>query len=140
MTLQWLAIGHLYWAGLGLYVLLRVLRPGEQAVGRPAALFGALAFALCDPLFIHLGNLNLIVVLSWLPWVFAAFVVSLQRRSLAWAALAALLFAVGNYAGHAQSSYYIGLALAVYALANVAAQWTAGRGFPPALVSAGRVC
>ncbi|MEZ4557778.1 MAG: hypothetical protein R2854_15260 [Caldilineaceae bacterium] len=30
-TMQWLAIGHLYWAGLGVYVLLRVLQPGGAA-------------------------------------------------------------------------------------------------------------
>ena len=28
-TLQWLSIGHLYWAGLGVYVLLRTLRLGK---------------------------------------------------------------------------------------------------------------
>ena len=57
-TMQWLAIGHLYWAGLGVYVLLRVLRPGGRPVARLGALLGGLAFALgsiaplhlmCDP-------------------------------------------------------------------------------------------
>ncbi|MEZ4718193.1 MAG: hypothetical protein R2851_19175 [Caldilineaceae bacterium] len=72
-TMQWLAIGHLYWAGLGVYVLLRVLRPGGRPVARHRGAFlGGLAFALSDALFIHLGNLNLIAVLSWLPWIFAA--------------------------------------------------------------------
>ena len=42
-ALQSLAIGHLYWAGLGMYVLLRTLRWNESPVVRPAALLGAVA-------------------------------------------------------------------------------------------------
>ncbi|MCB0073259.1 MAG: hypothetical protein KDE20_17440 [Caldilineaceae bacterium] len=45
-TMQWLAIGHLYWAGLGVYVLLRALRPGGRSVARLGALLGGLAWAL----------------------------------------------------------------------------------------------
>ena len=112
--MQWLSIGHLWWAGLGVYALCRVL-----GISRAAALFAGTAFAFSDPLLIHLGNLNLIAVLSWLGWVLAAFHLALTRRSLAWAGAAGLLFAVANYAGHAQSSYYIGLAVAGY--------WVIGR-------------
>jgi hypothetical protein len=114
--MQWLSIGHLWWAGLGVYALCRVL-----GISRPAALFAGMAFAFSDPLLIHLGNLNLIVVLSWLGWVLAAFHLALTRRSLAWAGIAGLLFAIANYAGHAQSSYYIGLAVAGY--------WVLGIGY-----------
>ncbi len=113
-TMQWLAIGHLYWAGLGMFVLLRTMVFDGQSVGRPAAMLGALAFQFSDAFFIHLGNLNLIAVLSWMPWVFAAYLIALDRRSMRWTVVAALLFTVANYAGHAQSSYYIGLALAAY--------------------------
>jgi hypothetical protein len=115
-TMQWLAIGHIYWAGLGLYVMLRVLCPGGVALSRPAALFGAIAFQFSDPLLLHLGNLNLIAVLSWLPWVLATFHLALQQRRLSWAVVAGVLFAVANYAGHAPSTVYIGLALGVYGL------------------------
>ena len=107
-TMQWLTIGHLYWAGLGLYVLLRVLRPGGMDISRPAALFGAIAFQFSDPLLLHLGNLNLMAVLSWLPWILAAFQLALSRRQIGWAVLAGILFAVANYAGHAPSTVYIG--------------------------------
>lgn len=106
--MQWLSIGHLWWAGLGVYALVRTL--GHS---RAAALLAGLAFGFSDALFIHLGNLNLIAVLSWLGWILAAFHRAVSQRSLAWAAGAAGLFAVANYAGHAQSSYYIGLALGV---------------------------
>jgi hypothetical protein len=118
-ALQWFAIGHIYWAGLGLYCLLRTVHWvhwNGRPVGRGAALFAALAFQFSDPLLIHLGNLNLIAVLSWLPWVLAAHQRALAEGRLRWAALAALLFALANYAGHAQSTLYVGLALAVYTL------------------------
>lgn len=118
-VMQWLAISHLFWAGLGMYVLLRTWqwRPG-QPLSRPAALFGALAFQFSDPLLTHLGNLNLIAVLSWLPWCLAAYEQALTRRSLRWTGVAALLFAISTYAGHAQSTFYIALALGLYTLGH----------------------
>ncbi len=103
----------------------------DGSVSPPAALFGALAFQFSDAFFIHLGNLNLIAVLSWLPWVFAAYLIALDRRSLRWAVIAALLFTVANYAGHAQSSYYIGLALAAYTVVWVAVEIVDVRGQQP---------
>lgn len=114
-AMQWLTIGHLYWAGLGLYVFLRTWpwRPG-QSLSRPAALFGALAFQFSDPLLIHLGNLNLIAVLSWLPWTLAAYHQALTQQSRRWLALAVLLFAISTYAGHAQSTFYVALTIALY--------------------------
>lgn len=119
-TLQALAVGHLYWAGLGMYVLLRTLCWPSAPVSRPAALFAAILFAFADPLLIHLGNLNLIAVLSWLPWVLAAFVCGLKGERWRWAGIAGVLLAVGSYAGHAQSTLYIGLALVVLTIG-----WTA---------------
>lgn len=125
-TMQGLVVGHLFWAGLGMYMLLRTLRWPDAPVSRPAALFGALAFALADPLLIHFGNLNLIAVLSWTPWVLAAFVRGLQNGRWLWAGIAGLLFALGSYAGHAQSSLYIGLALALLTVG-----WTVTDVFAP---------
>ena len=112
-TLQWMAQLHIFWAGLGMYALVRSLRWQSWEPSRPAALFAAIAFQFSDPLLTHLGNLNLIAVLAWMPWILAAFQLSLRRKSLRWAAIAALLFAIANYAGHAQSSMYIGLALLI---------------------------
>jgi len=114
--MQWLSIGHLWWAGLGVYALTRVL-----GISRRAAFLAGVAFAFSDPLLIHLGNLNLIAVLSWLGWILAAFHLSIARRSLGWAACAGLFFAIANYAGHAQSSYYLGLAVMIY--------WALGIGY-----------
>lgn len=116
--MQLLSIGHLWWAGLGVYALVRTL--GHS---RPAALLAGLAFGLCDMLFIHLGNLNLIAVLSWSGWVLTACHLALTRRSLPWAAVAAVLFAIANYAGHAQSSYYLAMTVGIYSLGRMGADY-----------------
>lgn len=123
-ALQGQVVGHIYWAGLGMYVLLRTLRWPQRPVSRPAAFFAAITFAFADPLLIHFGNLNLIAVLSWMPWVLAAFVRGLQTSRWIWAGVAGVLFAVGNYAGHAQSTLYIGLALLIFTIG-----WTATAAF-----------
>ncbi|MEZ4675448.1 MAG: hypothetical protein R2932_14540 [Caldilineaceae bacterium] len=116
-VMQWLVVGHLYWAGLGMYVFLRIwLRAPEKQLSRPAAFFGAVAFAFCDPFLLHIGNLNLIAVLSWLPWILAAYQQALYWHSLRWAAIAGFLFAFANFAGHAQSTFYIGLIVSLYTL------------------------
>ena len=109
--MQFLSIGHFWWAALGVYTLSRTL--GHS---RPAALLAGLAFGLCDILFIHLGNLNLIAVLSWSGWILTACHLALTRRSLPWAGVAAVLCAIANYAGHAQSSYYLAMIVAIYSL------------------------
>ena len=116
--MQLLSIGHLWWAALGVYILSRTL-----GCSRPAALLAGLAFGLCDILFIHLGNLNLIAVLSWSGWILAACHRALTRRSLTWVGVAAALFAIANYAGHAQSSYFLGMAVGIYSLAVLAVQY-----------------
>lgn len=118
-TLQWLSVLHLFWAGLGMYVLLRTLIWETEPVSRLAAMFGATAFMFCDPLLIHIGNLNLIAVLSWLPWMLAPYARALRTNSLRWIGVAALLFAVSTYAGHAQSTAYVGIALVLYTIGQV---------------------
>ncbi len=127
-TMQWLVLGHIAWAGLGMYLLLRTLRWPRIPLCRPAALFGALAFMFCDPILVHLGNLNLIAVLSWLPWLLAAYSRGFATGRWIWFGVAAILFALANYAGHAQSTLYLGIALAVYTLGWVLQQWSSKTG------------
>ena len=140
-ALQTLSFAHIAWAGLGMYVLLRTLRwpraAGAAPVARPAALLAALAFQFSDPLLIHLGNLNLIAVLSWLPWLLAVYLRGLDSGRFGWTALAGVLLALSVYAGHAQSTLYLGLALGVVTVGWLLVQrpaawlpwtvWTGGR-------------
>ena len=129
VALQWLSIGHIWFAGAGMYLLLaRGLR-----VRRVAALTGALAFMFSDAFLTHFGNLNFNGVASWLPWVFWAYAGSWTVRSagvetgtqsspvtrdafrnLGRAALAGLLLAIATLAGHIQATLFIALALVIY--------------------------
>ena len=124
--MQLLGIGHLWWAGLGACALARTL-----GCSRPAALLAGVAFGLSDHLFMRVGNLNLIAVLSWSGWILAACHLALTRRSLVWAGAAAALFAIANYAGHAQSSYYLGMAVAIYSAGVLGVRHWASSTGPP---------
>jgi hypothetical protein len=109
-AMQWLSMGHIWFAGAGMYLLLvRGLR-----IGRVPALAGAIAFMFADPFLVHFGNLNLNAVASWLPWVFWAYLGALRNGSLWRAALSGLLLAVATLAGHIQTTLFIILALGVY--------------------------
>jgi len=137
-AMQALSMGHVWFAGAGMYLLLaRGLR-----LRRVPALAGALAFMFSDAFIVHFGNLNFNAVASWLPWVFWAYVSSLdavaegapaepgQASSLAgrryervarlWrAALPGILLGIATLAGHIQSTLFILLALAVYSVLYV---------------------
>ena len=124
-ALQWLSIGHIWFAGAGMYLLL------ARGIGlrRVAALSGALAFMFSDAFLTHFGNLNLNTVASWLPWVFWVFsgnlkleagdhsllVTRYSLRYFASAALAGVLLGIATLAGHIQVTLFIVLALVVYA-------------------------
>jgi hypothetical protein len=133
-TMQWLSIIHLWWAGAGMYLLLRLRRWRHYGghLSRWASLVGALAFMLSDGFLTHFGNLNLIAVASWLPWVFWAYLrgTGEGRPQLRWAAVAGVLLGLATLAGHAQMTLFIILALVVYTGLDIYLAWgrgTAGR-------------
>lgn len=128
--LELLSIAHFFWAGAGMFFLLRRLltRPdGPAAAGSVtwwAALAGSLAFMFSDPLLTHFGNYNLLAAASWLPWVLWAF----SRRSDGRAALLAGLFlGIATLAGHPQTTLTLMLALVVLTLVDSYAAWDAER-------------
>ena len=142
-ALQGLSIGHVWFAGAGMYLLLaRGLR-----VRRVAALAGGLAFMFSDPFIVHFGNLNFNAVASWLPWVFWAYLAGLEGGNangkwqmangkwqmasalrfaicdlqfavcnLRFAALSGVLLAIATLAGHIQATLFIVLALVIYSI------------------------
>ncbi len=111
-TLEGLSLLHFWWMGLGTYIFLRELPRGRR-LNRWAALAGALAMTFSDPMLVHFGNLNLIAVASWLPWVLWAFRRGEIGPNWRWTAGAGLLLGIGTLAGHPQMSLFIGLALAL---------------------------
>lgn len=66
LGLNVLVLLHLMWAGIGVYKLLR-----QGGLGRPAAIFGGLAFEMAPTMFVHLGagHLMLLLAVCWTPWL-----------------------------------------------------------------------
>jgi len=67
-SLQDMSVLHVWFAGAGMYLFL-VRGFGLRRIG---ALAGALTFMFSDVFLTHFGNLNLNAALSWLPWIFWA--------------------------------------------------------------------
>jgi len=67
-SLQAMSVAHVWFAGAGMYLF---LARGYE-LRRVGALAGALAFMFSDVFLTHFGNLNLNAALSWLPWIFWA--------------------------------------------------------------------
>ena len=57
---------HLFWGGLGMYLLLR-----QEGISVSAALLGALAFEAMPKLLAHYGagHISLVYAISWTPWL-----------------------------------------------------------------------
>jgi hypothetical protein len=125
-TMQWLSILHFWWAGVGMYLLLRLRswRSDGDQLNRWASLAGALAFMFSDAFITHFGNLNLIAVASWTPWVFWAYVQAIgsEKLALRWSVAGGALLGVATLAGHPQVTLFIVLALGVYTFF----EWVAG--------------
>ena len=113
--LVWMAVLHIFLAGLFMYLCLRYSEPGRP-LRLPAALAGAVAYMFSDLFIVHFGNLNLIAVAAWLPLIFLFFWRALRTRSLGLAVAAGAAFGLSTLEGHLQITLYIGLALVVTAV------------------------
>ena len=112
-ALEWLVVLHVWLAGAGMYLLLRLALPPAPGWGRRLVppLFAALAFMFSDVFVTHIGNLNIVAVSAWLPWGFGALYLSFSRRAVAWAAVAGVVLGVAALAGHAQMTLIVSGAL-----------------------------
>jgi hypothetical protein len=133
-ALEWMAVLHVYLAGLFMYLCLRYLEPGRP-LRLPAATGGALAFMFSDLFIVHFGNLNLIAVTAWLPLVFLLFWRALRGRSLGLAAGAGVALGLSTLEGHLQITLYIGLALVITAIFEAASARRSGKGWAWSLLA-----
>jgi hypothetical protein len=106
-----LAVGHIVWAGIGMWVFAGMWRLPD--FGRAVSM---LAFALGGYLIGRLGSFPTVAVAAWFPWIYWAIHRVMQqpgwwRISMLAGATALLLLA-----GHAQTAYYVLLAAAAYTL------------------------
>ncbi len=107
--MQWLALLHIWWAGVTTYFLARGLR-----LWRMPALLAAAAFMFSDLFLVHFGNLNLIAVASWLPLALLGVHHSLENGRLRGALAAGLALGIGGLAGHIQMTLYSLMAVAMW--------------------------
>lgn len=111
---EWLmgiiAVLHVLWAGLGMFAFARTLglRPFAAAVS-------GLSFMLSGYLIARLGFLSMTTAYAWLPWLLLGVERIVTRCRLADALLLGLMLGLQLLAGHAQTSFYSGLALVAYA-------------------------
>ena len=108
-VMEGLVVFHVWLAAVTTYVLIRSL-----GLRRPAAVLGALAFALSDLFVTHIGNLNLNATAAWMPLALWATRQALNRQSARWAGGAGAILAVAALAGHAQLLLFLGVLLALY--------------------------
>lgn len=104
-----IAVLHVLWAGLGMFAFARALglRPFSAAVS-------GLSFMLSGYLIARLSFLSMTAAYAWLPWLLLAVERLIVRRRLADALLLGLMLGLQLLAGHAQTSFHSGLALAAY--------------------------
>jgi hypothetical protein len=106
-SLSWMMVGHMWWAALGSFVLLRHLR-----LGFCAAVFGGVVTAGAPYAVAHLaeGHYAQICVFAWLPWICWRFERFLASDGRHWKLLS-ILVAITFFAGHVQELYYLMLLL-----------------------------
>ncbi len=118
---------HFWLAGVGMYLFLRYLTPGDSII---PPLFGALAFMFSGYFIIHFGNLNLIAQVAWLPFVFLFYHRSLSEGRPGLAGWAGVFLVIAASAGHVQPLLIILVSLAgdlLYHLALATAKWWRAR-------------
>ncbi len=129
-AIEGLVILHIFLAGLTMYFCLRWLQP-EDPLSRPAAVLGGLAFMFSGVFVNHIGNLNLIAVVAWLPLIFICLhraILSRQPRvQTGWALAGGVAFGLSTLAGHGQMTFLVAAFLGFYALYQTVAtrQWSA---------------
>ena len=94
LAYSWSVILHLWWAGLGVALLLRTF--GTQ---RSAAFAGGVAYMLSGPVWFRVIHLNFLHGLAWLPWVALGLERGLRRQRAGFA-LAGVALAMQVLAGH----------------------------------------
>lgn len=113
VVLAWTTVGHLAWAGAGLYAYLRLL-----GVRYEGALLAAVGLAFSPFLVVRHQHTNVLEAIAWWPWLLTGIEYSLRNRRFGpwlWTGGAAGLMAMG---GHVQYVAYGALLAAGYLIAR----------------------
>lgn len=125
-TLQWLVLFHFWLAGVGMYVCMRGWRVVNRIRPLPA-LLSALTFMFSGVFIVHIGNLNLNAVMSWLPLALLclhrAIEAATWRSQVQWAVAGGLVVSVSTLAGHGQMTFMVGMFLGLYGVYRALVGW-----------------
>ena len=112
---------HLLWLGVGAVVLARVQLGTAARDHLPPQLLAAAVWVGSGITWGHLwaGHVSFVEAWAWCPWLWAAALHALRRRSLALAGLAAVVAALQLLAGHPQVVYLSGAGLLPLLLAEL---------------------
>lgn len=108
-AIEWLVFAHVLLAGAGMYALGAL----EFAGARASATIAALAFMFSSVFVTHVGNLNIVAVSAWLPWLIVAVRRLAATGKARWAGALGVAGGVSVLAGHAQMSLVIALGAAI---------------------------
>lgn len=108
-AMEGLAILHYFMAGVFMYVFLRGL-----GVGRTGSFAGGTAFAFSGFAVAHLGHLNMLSSVVWLPLVLHFFHRAFATGRAFWAVAAGAAYGISILPGHVQITLYLGLFLVLY--------------------------
>lgn len=96
-------------SGLFMYVLLRTLQRSQ-----PASLIGSVAFMFCGFLTVWMAYGTLGWAVVWLPLIFAAVLMHMDKRSWWNPLIVSLSLALSFFSGHFQMSVYVLIALTAF--------------------------
>jgi hypothetical protein len=104
---------HIGLAGVGMYAFAKI-RLGFLGLG---AFCSAIAYALAPKILAHVsgGQLDVLIALAWLPWIFLALDRALENLSLLWGWVAGLLFGFA-FLAHPPTALLIFIVLFAYGL------------------------
>lgn len=111
-------IAHLFWAGAGMYFL---LKQGFRS-GHVGALGAAIIFALGGFLGAQAGHINQVQAACWLPFLALATIQACRRLSITWALAGAVGLGMQITAGHPQELYLSSVAIGILAVYEVVRQ------------------
>ena len=100
---------HIFLAGLFTYLYLKTLDLDPFS-----ALTGAITFAFCGFLTVHLMSLNFIDVLAWLPLSLMLIELAFKKNKLIYIVLSGLILGIQLLAGHPQAVLYCILVTGLY--------------------------
>ena len=109
-----LAIGHLWWAALGMWRLTEQL--GLTVFGRGVSV---LSFSLSAYLLNRVGSFPTAYAIAWLPWLFYGTLLVGNSRRWRDVGLLGLIFGMQVLAGHGQTTFYSLVMLALFMLWRV---------------------